>query len=72
MGNIQSVKKSPNQTFENRNSIRFVAEAKPNNEDLFWQGRNPISLLEKPEVVPVHNTKKQVSNCDYCHYYSVY
>ena len=56
MGNKESSEK--NETFANRNSIRFVAEAPserrqgPNDEqDLFWRGRNPIS--PKP-VVPVH------------------
>ena len=56
MGNKVSSEK--NETFTNRNSIRFVAEAPaeqrqgPNDEqDLFWRGRKPIS--PKP-VVPVH------------------
>ena len=34
-----------------------VGKNEEQNEDLFWRGRNPISLLEKP-VVPVHTTSK--------------
>ena len=60
MGNKASSAKK-NGEFPNRNSIRFVAEAKSNNEDPFWRGQNPISLLEKP-VVPVHTKLKQVRN----------
>ena len=69
MGNkVSSEKNGKNETFPNRNSIRFVAEAPhskgPNDEqDLFWRGRNPIS--PKP-VVPVHRGSVKQVCTGYC------